>query len=231
VFAAQNMPASNNPAPAVVVPAPGPHSATVIWLHGLGADGHDFEPIVPELGLPAGHGIKFVFPHAPERPVTINGGMVMRAWYDVAAADLTQREDEAGLQESASHVRGLIAAELAQGIPSRRVVLAGFSQGGAIALFTGLRFAEPLAGILALSSYLPVPSRLAGEASPANKDTPILMAHGVLDPIIPLQQGEHSAALLRRQTYAVEWKTYAMPHSVCPAEIRDIGEWLRQRLP
>ena len=222
---------SDNPAAAVVVSSPGPHSATVIWLHGLGADGHDFEPIVPELGLPRGHGIKFIFPHAPERPVTINGGMVMRAWYDVAAPDLTQREDEAGLQDSADHVRGFIAAELERGIPSRRIVLAGFSQGGAIALFAGLRFAEPLAGILALSSYLPVPSRLAHEASTSNKDTPILMAHGLLDPIIPVHQGEISAGLLRQQTYAVEWKTYPMPHSVCPAEIHDIGQWVRQRLP
>lgn len=222
---------SDHPAAAVVVSSPGPHSATVIWLHGLGADGHDFEPIVPELGLPRGHGIRFIFPHAPERPVTINGGMVKRAWYDVAAPDLTQREDEAGLQDSSELVRGFIAAEIERGIPSRRIVLAGFSQGGAIALFAGLRFAEPLAGILALSSYLPVPSRLAGEASTANKDTPILMAHGLLDPIIPVRQGKTSAGLLRQQTYAVEWKTYPMPHSVCPAEIRDIGQWLRQRLP
>jgi phospholipase/carboxylesterase len=172
-----------------------------------------------------------VFPHAPQRPVTINGGMVMRAWYDVASPDLTQREDESGIRHSAEHIGRFIAAELAQGIASSRIVLAGFSQGGAIALFAGLRYAEPLAGILALSTYLPAPSRLSGEASAANRTTPILMAHGLVDPIIPVFQGENSARLLQQQSYTVEWKTYPMPHAVCAAEFGDIGQWLRQRLP
>lgn len=214
---------------AVVLEPPGTVNASVIWLHGLGADGHDFEPIVPELGLPADHGIRFVFPHAPVRPITINHGMRMRGWYDVAANDLTVREDEQGIRDSARLVEGVLAAERDKGLASERIVLAGFSQGGAVALHTGLRHSERLAGIIALSTYLPLPEALE-EAHRANAATPIFMAHGTHDPIIPIQHGERSAALLTERGYAVEWKTYPMPHSVSADEISDIADWLQQRL-
>jgi phospholipase/carboxylesterase len=205
--------------------------AAVIWLHGLGADGHDFEPIVPELRLPGGHRIRFVFPNAPVRPITINRGMAMRGWYDIADNDLTRREDDAGIRDSAAIVSDLIAAQRKAGIDSRRIVLAGFSQGGAIALFGGLRHPEPLAGIMALSTYLPMPSTLAAEADKANAGVAIFMAHGDYDPIIPVQQGQHSAHELRRAGYDVQWETYAMPHSVCAEEISDISVWLQEHLP
>jgi phospholipase/carboxylesterase len=205
-------------------------SASVIWLHGLGANGHDFVPVVPELGLPADHGIRFVFPHAPIRRITINQGMAMRGWYDVAGADLSVAEDERGIRESARIVSEFIAKERATGIASDRIVLAGFSQGGAIALFTGLRHNEPLSGIMALSTYLPLPATL-GEAHTANAHVPIFMAHGSFDPIIPLPHGQRSAELLASHGHPVDWKTYSMPHSVCEEEIRHIAAWLRERLP
>ncbi len=220
-----------NTPPPVIVAGAGEATASVIWLHGLGADGHDFEPIVAELDLPSNHGIRFVFPHAPVRPITINRGMAMRGWYDVAENDLTRREDEAGIRDSARILSEHIAGQRALAIDHRRIVLAGFSQGGAVALFAGLRHHEPLAGILALSTYLPLPMTLPVEANPANVSVPIFMAHGSFDPIIPAQQGDASARLLKASGYNVEWRSYPMPHSVCEQEVADISRWLRQRLP
>lgn len=199
-------------------------TASVILLHGLGADGNDFAPIVPELGL--GGRVRFVFPHAPRRPVTLNGGYVMRAWYDLAGLSAEAHEDEPGIRTSAEQVEALIAREGERGVPAHRIVLAGFSQGGAVALHAGLRHAQPLAGILALSTYLPLRDRLAAEASPAARQVPILMCHGDRDPIVPLGLGEDSARVLREAGHRVEWRSYAMPHSVCPEEIADIAAWL-----
>ena len=201
--------------------------ASIIWLHGLGADGHDFEPIVPELGLPTSVPIRFVFPHAPLMPVTINGGAVMRAWYDVTGDG---REDETGIRASQARVETLLAREKARGIGATSIVLAGFSQGGAVALQTGLRYPERLAGLLALSTYLPLADKLAAEASPANRTVPILMCHGLHDPLIPLARASRSRDALRAVGYAVDWKEYPMPHAVCAEEIADIGHWLRRVL-
>jgi len=195
--------------------------AAVIWLHGLGADGHDFEPIVPELEL--AQPVRFVFPHAPVRPVTINQGMRMRAWYDIFQFG-GGPEDEAGVRASQQLVEGLIAEEKKRGIA--KVVLAGFSQGGAIVLHTALRHPEPLAGVLALSTYLPLAASLEGERTPANAALPIFMAHGRYDDIIPLPRAEQSRQALERLGYAVEWRAYPMPHSVCPQEIADISAFL-----
>jgi phospholipase/carboxylesterase len=200
-------------------------SASIVWLHGLGADGNDFAPIVPELELPDA-AIRFVFPHAPVQPVTINGGMRMRAWYDIADGAL-RREDERGVRASQALVEALIAREKERGTRAGRLVLAGFSQGGAIALQTGLRHAERIAGIMALSTYVPIGEKLAAEASPANRDAPIFMAHGSDDPIVPLARAEQSRKLLQSLGYAVAWREYRMPHSVCPEELADIGAWLR----
>jgi phospholipase/carboxylesterase len=202
---------------------------TVIWLHGLGADGRDFVPIVGELDLPAAP-IRFVFPHAPVQPVTINNGMRMRAWYDIVADDLARREDERGVRVSQGLVEALVARERERGIAADRIVLAGFSQGGAISLQTGLRHPERLAGIMALSTYVPVAATLEAERNTANGDVPIFMAHGTQDPIIPLAHARRSRELLERLGYPVEWHEYAMPHSVSPQEIRDIGAWLRRVL-
>jgi phospholipase/carboxylesterase len=208
--------------------APNP-ATSVLWLHGLGADGNDFVPIVGELELPPAP-IRFVFPHAPRQPVTINNGMVMRAWYDVLGSDLARREDERGVRASQALVEALIARERARGTAARRIVLAGFSQGGAIALQTGLRHPERLAGIMALSTYVPVAAALEGEAHAANRDVPIFMAHGLYDPVIPLAAAQRSRELLARLGYAVEWHEYPMPHSVAPQELDDIGAWLRRVL-
>ncbi len=205
-------------------------SRAVIWLHGLGADGHDFAPIVPELGLPPQLAVRFIFPHAPLLPVTINNGYIMPAWYDVFSQDLRQTEDEAGIRASQQRVEALIQREEARGIPASRIVLAGFSQGGAIALHTGLRHTPTLAGVLALSTYLPLPQTLGTEASPANAGVPIFMAHGTSDSVIPVGQGIASRVWLEEHGYAVEWREYPMAHSVCPEEISDIGQWLAQVL-
>jgi phospholipase/carboxylesterase len=205
-------------------------TAAVIWLHGLGADGYDFEPIVPELGLAATPAVRFVFPHAPMRPVTINGGAVMRAWYDVFSLEGVRREDDAGVRASQASVEALIAREISRGVPAARLVLAGFSQGGAIALQTGLRHAEGLAGIMALSTYLPLASTLTAEASAANRDVPIFMAHGRHDSLIPIERATISRDVLRKAGYQVEWHDYAMEHAVCRAEIDDIAAWLRRVL-
>jgi len=203
--------------------------ACVIWLHGLGADGHDFESIVPELDLPA-EAIRFVFPHAPVRPVTINAGMVMRAWYDIRDAEI-RREDEAGVRASQELVEALIAREKERGVKVDRLVLAGFSQGGAIALQTGLRHPESLAGIMALSCYLPLAESLTAEAADANRDTSIFMAHGIADPIVPIARARQSRGQLERLGYPVRWHEYDMPHSVCAEEIAAISAWLRQIIP
>jgi phospholipase/carboxylesterase len=203
--------------------------AAVIWLHGLGADGRDFEPVVPELRLPARLAVRFVFPHAPVRPVTINQGMRMRAWYDIVQLG-GGGEDEAGIRASQQQLEGLIGREGSRGIAPQRIVLAGFSQGGAIALQTALRFRERLAGTLALSTYLPLAAKLAGERSTANQEAPIFMAHGTHDPMIPIDRAERSRDLLEKLGYRVQWHEYAMPHSVCTEEIPDIAAWLTQVL-
>lgn len=200
-------------------------AASVVWLHGLGADGYDFDPIVPALRLPGGPEIRYVFPHAPVRPVTINGGMAMRAWYDIYAIQRGAREDEAGIRESGEAIAALIRREAERGVPPERVVLAGFSQGGAIALHAGLRYPEKLAGIIALSTYLPLKAA-AGEFHDANRATPIFMAHGSLDPVVPATLGEDSARFLETAGYPVQYKSYTMPHSVCPQEVEDIRRWL-----
>lgn len=215
----------SNEQPIIIEPA-GEHHASVIWLHGLGADGHDFEPIVPELHLEPSRGVRFIFPHAPMRPVTINGGMTMRAWYDVQSPDLTQMQDRDAIQASARLLHSWIDAEIEKGIKSHKVIVAGFSQGGAIALFAGLRYREPLGGILALSCYLPLADELESEASEANLGTPILMLHGTNDPIIPVAQGRASRNQLVDAGYDVTWREYPMAHSVCLEEIAEIGEWL-----
>lgn len=209
--------------------APNP-AAAVIWLHGLGADGNDFAPIVPELRLPATAAIRFVFPHAPMIPVTINNGYVMRAWYDIAVADFNNRADERGVRASMAQVEALVAREKARGIAASRIVLAGFSQGGVIALETGLRYAERLAGIMALSTYIALPQYLAHEASAANRDVPIFMAHGTVDPVVRYEWGEMSRDELTRLGHDIEWHAYGMQHSVCFEEIQAIGTWLTRVL-
>jgi phospholipase/carboxylesterase len=205
----------------------GPADGAVIWLHGLGADGHDFEPIVPDLGLPPTMRLRFIFPHAPVQSVTINGGLAMRAWYDITNDG---RQDAAGIHASQQRVEALIEREKGRALAPARIVLAGFSQGGAIALHTGLRHPERLAGILALSTYLPLADALATEAHPANREAPILMAHGTQDPLIPLARARASRDALQALGYQVEWHEYPMPHSVCAEEIAHIGAWLRRVL-
>jgi phospholipase/carboxylesterase len=204
-------------------------NAAVIWLHGLGADGYDFVPIVPQLGFPEGSEPRFVFPHAPVRPVTINNGMRMRAWYDIYGFSPQEREDESGIRASVALVEQLMHDEEEGGIPAKRMVIAGFSQGGAIALHTGLRHLQSLAGILSLSAWLPL-QRTIGEAAPANQGTPILMCHGLYDPVVPIQLAELSRELLVARGYAVEWKTYPMQHEVSQQEIADISGWLKRAL-
>ena len=203
--------------------------AAVIWLHGLGADGRDFEPVVPELRLPQRLSLRFVFPHAPIRPVTLNQGMRMRAWYDILQLG-GGREDDPGIRASQKSLEDLIAREGSRGIAPGRVVLAGFSQGGAIALQTALRYGERLAGTLALSTYLPLAATLAAERSAANRDAPIFMAHGSQDPMIPVDRARASREALTQLGYAVEWHEYPMQHSVCLEEISDIAAWLTRVL-
>ena len=205
-------------------------TATVIWLHGLGADGNDFVPIVPELQLPETLSIRFLFPHAPVRPVTCNGGYEMRAWYDIYSLEDFEREDEAGLFDSQHRVETLITAENERGIPSDRVVLMGFSQGGAVALHAGLRHSQRLAGIGALSTYLPLRNTDAADYNQYNIDTSIFMAHGLQDPVVHYQHGKTSRDLLQKMGYSVDWKNYDMEHSVCGEEIIDISTWLSRCL-
>jgi phospholipase/carboxylesterase len=203
--------------------------ASVIVMHGLGADGNDFVPVVPELALPPGLGVRFVFPHAPMRPVTINAGMVMRAWYDVFELG-GGREDEAGIRASQARIEGLMAREKARGVPAGSIVLAGFSQGGAMALQTGLRHPERLAGLLVLSAYLPLATSLPAEASPASQGLPIFMGHGSYDDLIPVARAQRSRDLLLEMGFKVAWHEYPMAHAVCAEEIRDLASWLRGRL-
>lgn len=209
--------------------APNP-TVSVIWLHGLGADGNDFVPIVRELDLAGCPAIRFVFPHAPTMPVTINAGYVMRAWYDILGTDLSQREDEAGLRKSQSLVEQLIAQEKSRGVPAGRIILAGFSQGCAMTLQTGLRYPEKLAGLLCLSGYLPIHATVPLERHSANHDTPIFLAHGVGDPIIRLDHAKKSRDMLMGLGYNVEWHDYLMGHEVCEDEIDDISAWLKRVL-
>jgi len=202
----------------------------VLWLHGLGADGHDFAPIVPELRLPASLSIRFVFPHATIQPVTINGGMAMRSWYDILTPNLVKREDEQGIRLSEQAITALIARENVRGIPSERIVLAGFSQGCAMTLHTGLRFPTKLAGLMGLSGYLPLIDMADNEHHTANTDTPIFLAHGTHDPVVALERAEASRAKLVALGYPVQWHTYPMQHSVCPQEIHDISRFLQSVL-
>jgi phospholipase/carboxylesterase len=206
-------------------------NAAVIWLHGLGADGHDFEPIVPEIVQRGERAWRFVFPHAPVRPVTINGGMSMRAWYDLKGLDRTAAEDLTGFRDTDAEIRQLIARESERGIATNRIVLAGFSQGGAVSLYTSLRYPESLAGILALSCYFPLEKSFSAERAAVNNATPIFMAHGLGDTVLPLGLGLNSRNFLKGQGYAVEWHEYPMPHAVCAAEIADIREFLFRVLP
>jgi phospholipase/carboxylesterase len=208
-----------------------PHPThSVIWLHGLGADGNDFAPIVPELVSPEWPALRFVFPHAPVRPVTVNGGMPMRAWYDIAGVDLVSREDGSGMRASIASVEALIAQENARGVPTSHILLAGFSQGGAIALAAGLRHAQTLAGVIALSTYLPLRESFAAERSAANAATPIFWGHGTADPIVPLTRGVGARDLLQSLGYQVAWHTYPMPHSVCSEEVADLRQWITGQL-
>jgi len=207
-----------------------PAEVAVVWLHGLGADGGDFVPIVEELRLPDTLPVRFVFPHAPLRAVTVNAGYVMRAWYDIKAFTPEGRADTVGLSESVQRVNRYLDAEIERGVAASQIVLAGFSQGGAVALSAGLQFGARLAGLLALSTYLPFPARLTAEKSAANADVPILMCHGRLDPVVEIGMGLEARDALRSAGYAVEWHEYSMEHEVCTEEIGEVARWLVQRL-
>lgn len=200
----------------------------IIWLHGLGADGNDFVPIVNELALAPEKPIRFIFPHAPQRPISINNGYIMRAWYDILRPDFNHQQDESGIRDSQKAVDALIAQEIQRGIDAKHIFLAGFSQGGAMALHVGLRQINPLAGIMALSCYLPLADTLANEACAVNASIPIFMAHGTYDTVIPLSHAAASKEKLLRAQYALEWHEYPMEHTVCPQEIADISQWLRR---
>jgi len=200
---------------------------SVIWMHGLGADGHDFEPIVPYLGLSPDLAIRFIFPHALMRPITINGGAVMRAWYDIKEISTTKGQDEVGVDHSAARIGALIDHEIERGIPASRIVLAGFSQGGAMALHVGLRYPQKLAGIMVLSAYLLFPDRLQSDVSQANAATPVFVGHGSQDPMVPIALGEAVYSALEAGQWPVEWHSYPIPHSVSQEEIMDIGKWLQ----
>jgi phospholipase/carboxylesterase len=215
----------------VEIEPPRPADAAVVLLHGLGADGHDFESLVPELRLPSSPAIRWVFPHAPVQAVTLNGGMRMRAWYDILGLDRRAAQDERGIRASAETAAALLRRESERGIRSDRLVLAGFSQGGAIALFAGLRYPQRLAGILALSTYLPLDASLAAEAHPANAAVPVFQAHGRFDAVVPPALGEGTRDLLAGRGYDLDWRTYPMPHSLCAEEVADVRAWLLRVLP
>ena len=215
--------------PAVQV-GPAKAQYSIIWLHGLGADGHDFEPIVPDLDFRQKEQTRFIFPHAPSQPVTWNNGYVMPAWFDIVGISKDAPEDEAGIRRSELAIQALIANEISQGVAANRIVLAGFSQGGALALHTGLRYPQQLAGILALSTYLPLANKLAVEASVVNKQIPIIMAHGLYDPVVPIALAEMTREQLITHEYKVLWRTYPMEHGVLPDEIADISQWLEKVL-
>jgi phospholipase/carboxylesterase len=215
---------------AVILTPDSPPTGAVIWLHGLGADGFDFVPIVNELRLPSSLAARFIFPHATQRPVTINNGFVMRAWYDIKGFGPDRAEDDVGIRESDTVVRKYIDQQIAAGIAANRIVIAGFSQGGAIAFQTALRYPQRLAGVMALSTYLPLRDSVANEASAANRDVPILMCHGLRDPIVPAELGMASRDVLLSLGYQIEWRSYPMEHQVCMEEIVDISNWLQARL-
>ncbi len=211
----------------------GPDDAqySVIWLHGLGADGHDFESIIPELDLSASAKFRFILPHAPSQAVTVNGGMEMPAWYDILdAAKIDAQQDTKGIHQAADYINAFIENEISLGVPSDNIFLAGFSQGGVIALQTGLRYPKKLAGILALSTYLPLPDTLAAELHSANKDIPIMMAHGEFDPVIPIAIGKYSRDLIENQGLKIQWHEYPMEHAVIPDEIDDIANWFKETI-
>ena len=218
------------PLPSVEIETAAHPKHAVIWLHGLGADGHDFEPIVPELVDRAWPALRFIFPHAPVRPVTVNGGMPMRAWYDIAGMEIAQKQDEAGIRASIAQLDELIAREESRGVPSENIVLAGFSQGGAVVLAGGLRHAQKLGGIVALSTYLPMAEKTQVEASAVNRAIPIFQAHGSADPIVPQALGTMSREHLQALGYTIEWHSYPMAHQVCAEEIADLRRWLDARL-
>jgi phospholipase/carboxylesterase len=222
---------STSPALDAIEIETGPNAThSVIWLHGLGADGNDFAPLVPALQIPSTLPVRFVFPHAPVQPVTINGGMVMRSWYDILEPSLVRQEDEAGILASEKAIHTLIEQEMARGIPSERILLAGFSQGCAMTLHTGLRYPKRLAGLICLSGYLPLADRAAPAWHEANRQTPLFIAHGSHDPVVSIERGLASKDLLVANGYAVQWHTYPMPHSVCPEEVGDIASFMRQTL-
>lgn len=216
--------------PFVDVPAQGKAQAVVVWLHGLGDSGHGFAPIVPELRLPADAGIRFLFPHAPEIPVTINGGMRMRAWYDIKTMDLTNRADEAGVRQSAEAVKALLDKLISEGTPSERIMLAGFSQGGVITLHLLPRLPYKLAGFMALSTYMACPEKLAAEQLTHNKNTPVFIAHGTQDPVVPLAAGQQAYQAYKAAGFSVSWRDYRMPHSVCAQEVDEISRFIQSRL-
>jgi len=210
--------------------APQPTHA-VIWLHGLGANGHDFVPVVPELGLTKSRAVRFIFPHAPEMPVTINGGYVMPAWYDILSLSGSARQiDQAGIERTREQINALIDHEVARGIPAHQIVLVGFSQGGAMAYSVGLTYPKRLAGVMALSAYIPAPDWLHQQRTVANQHTPILVAHGNHDPVVSLALGEQAKTWLQAHGYQIDWQTYPMAHEVCLSEIQAIGRWLNQVL-
>ncbi|MGL4734306.1 MAG: alpha/beta hydrolase [Enterovibrio sp.] len=215
---------------AIVIEPKSPATAAVIWLHGLGDSGAGFAPVVPALGLPADHQIRFIFPHAPEQAVTLNGGYIMRAWYDVKSMDLHNRADMDGVLASELRINTLINEQIASGIPSQRIVLAGFSQGGLMSLFTGLRCEHTLAGIMALSCYLPSGDTLPTQLNPANRHTRILQHHGLQDEVVPLSAAILAKEALTAAGYALQWQTYPMPHAVLPNQLQDIGRWLMARI-
>ena len=198
----------------------------VIWLHGLGASSNDFPPVVPELGLDPNRPIKFVFPQAPNRPITINGGMVMPGWYDIKGASIEEKQDAIGMAESQATLEAIIQEQLDQGIPSENIIIAGFSQGGAVVYHTGVRSQHKLAGMLTMSTYLPFSDDVDKQRSPINQSTPIFASHGSLDPMIPISFGKTSAEKLISLGYQVKWKSYPMEHNVVMEQIKDIGEWI-----
>lgn len=216
--------------PAVEINPAGEIKSSIIWLHGLGASGHDFEAIVPELDIPESLGLRFVFPHAPEMPVTINNGYVMPAWYDITSPDFSRHEDEAGICASVQLLENMIAHEIEQGVPENKIILAGFSQGGAIVLHGGLRYQGKLAGIMALSTYLPVREKLEQERSQNSISVPVVMMHGKQDDIVPIALAEQSRDHLQKLGHDISWHSYNMPHSVCSDQIKDIADWLKEIL-